>query len=49
VIAELASAIRTDPAWRPDYDVLQTRTGYARSWCEKAVSEARTRAQLNAA
>jgi hypothetical protein len=28
--------------WAPDYDALMTRTGYRRSWCEKAVRDART-------
>ncbi|MEV4398315.1 DUF2637 domain-containing protein [Nonomuraea sp. NPDC049607] len=44
-IAELARQIRTTEAdgsqWEPDYDDLETRSGYRRSWCEKAVRDAR--------
>ncbi len=46
VIAELAGqirdAIRNGERWTPDYDALMARTGYRRSWCEKAVRDART-------
>ncbi|MEU6997202.1 DUF2637 domain-containing protein [Nonomuraea sp. NPDC046570] len=45
-IAELAWQIRTAEAagsrWEPDYDELEARSGYRRSWCEKAVRDART-------
>jgi len=45
VVAELADqireAIRSGERWTPDYDALMTRTGYSRSWCEKAVRDAR--------
>jgi hypothetical protein len=41
VVAELVEAIRTDAAWRPDYDALKTRTGYGRSFLEKCVRDAR--------
>lgn len=47
-VAELAGEIRTAEAegrtWCPDYDDLQSRTGYGRSWCEKTVRAARTQA-----
>jgi hypothetical protein len=46
VVAELADQIRdaisSGDQWTPDYDALMTRTGYRRSWCEKAVRDART-------
>jgi len=46
VVAELADQIRdaitAGEQWTPDYDALMTRTGYRRSWCEKAVRDART-------
>jgi hypothetical protein len=46
VVAELASQIRdaisSGDRWSPDYGELMTRTGYGRSWCEKAVRDART-------
>jgi hypothetical protein len=45
VVAELADQIRdaisSGDQWAPDYDALMTRTGYRRSWCEKAVRDAR--------
>jgi hypothetical protein len=51
VVAELASEVLTAAAagenWRPDYPALMTRTGRRRSWCEKAVRDAR-RAALGA-
>ncbi|WP_165977487.1 DUF2637 domain-containing protein [Nonomuraea diastatica] len=44
-IAELARQIFTAEAdgnrWEPDYDELEARSGYRRSWCEKAVRDAR--------
>jgi hypothetical protein len=47
VVAELAGQIRdaisSGDRWAPAYDELMTRTGYGRSWCEKAVRDARTR------
>jgi hypothetical protein len=46
VVAELADQIRdaidTGERWRPDYEALMRRTGFRRSWCEKAVRDART-------
>ena len=46
VVAELAGQIRdaisSGDRWTPDYSELMTRTGYGRSWCEKAVRDART-------
>jgi hypothetical protein len=46
VVAELAGQIRdaisSGERWTPDYAELMTRTGYGRSWCEKAVRDART-------
>ncbi len=51
VVADLASEILTAAAagetWRPDYPALMIRTGRRRSWCEKAVRDAR-RAALGA-
>jgi hypothetical protein len=48
LVAELAGEIRAAEAegreWRPDYSALMTRTGYRRSWCEKAVRSARSQA-----
>jgi hypothetical protein len=39
---EIRDAVRSGEQWAPDYDALMTRTGYRRSWCEKAVRDART-------
>src|SRR5215470_7462915 len=40
LVAELAAHIRAaeqaGQEWRPDYEALMARTGYRRSWCEKA-------------
>jgi hypothetical protein len=48
LVAELADQIRdaisSGERWAPDYDALMARTGYRRSWCEKAVRDARTQA-----
>ena len=48
LVAELADQIRdaisSGEQWAPDYDVLMDRTGFRRSWCEKAVREARNQA-----
>ena len=48
LVAELADQIRdaisSGERWAPDYDALMTRTGFRRSWCEKAVWDARTQA-----
>lgn len=41
VVAELVTSIRTDAEWRPDYEALETRTGYKRSFLEKCVGDAR--------
>jgi transposase len=45
IVAELAAEILAAAAagekWRPDYAALMARTGYKRSWCEKAVRDAR--------
>ena len=44
---EPAGAARTGKAgerWTPDYSALMQRTGFRRSWCEKAVRDARTAA-----
>jgi hypothetical protein len=45
IVAELAEQIMTASdsggKWQPDYPALQARTGYKRSWCEKAVRDAR--------
>jgi hypothetical protein len=46
IVAQLAEQIRdaieAGERWRPDYDALMERTGFRRSWCEKAVRDART-------
>jgi hypothetical protein len=48
LVAELADQIRdaisSGERWVPDYDALMDRTGFRRSWCEKAVRDARTQA-----
>jgi hypothetical protein len=48
LVAELADQIRdaitSGDRWAPDYDALMARTGFRRSWCEKAVRDARTQA-----
>ena len=48
LVAELADQIRdaitSGDRWAPDYDALMERTGFRRSWCEKAVRDARTQA-----
>ena len=48
LVAELASEITAAQAagreWRPDYEALMARTGFRRSWCEKAVRAARDQA-----
>ena len=52
IIAELAEEIRdaieAGDRWQPDYPALMTRTGFRRSWCEKAVRDARTAATFPA-
>ena len=46
VIARLADEIRdaidAEERWQPDYPALMQATGRRRSWCEKAVRDART-------
>jgi hypothetical protein len=48
LVTELADQIRdaisSGERWTPDYDALMKRTGFRRSWCEKAVRDARTQA-----
>ncbi|MGW4640784.1 hypothetical protein ACWEN6_19780 [Sphaerisporangium sp. NPDC004334] len=48
-IADLVRDIRAAAAnggtWEPDYPVLEKVSGYRRSWCEKAVREAREQAR----
>jgi hypothetical protein len=39
---EIRDAVEAGERWAPDYDALMTRTGRRRSWCEKAVKDART-------
>jgi hypothetical protein len=39
--AQIRAAEQTGQEWRPDYEALMARTGYRRSWCEKAVRAAR--------
>ncbi|MDP9864029.1 MULTISPECIES: hypothetical protein [Streptosporangium] len=41
LIAEIWQAEVEGRTWEPDYPVLEERSGYRRSWCEKAVREAR--------
>ena len=38
---EIREAIAAGDRWRPDYDALMKATGYRKSWCEKAVRDAR--------
>ena len=46
IVADLAEQIRdaieAGERWQPDYPALMARTGFRRSWCEKAVRDART-------
>ena len=53
VVAQLAEEIRdaieAGERWQPDYLALMERTGFRRSWCEKAVRDARTAARFPAA
>ena len=48
IVAELAEEIRdavqAGERWQPDYPALMQLTGFRRSWCEKAVRDARTAA-----
>ncbi len=39
--AEILAAAAAGEKWRPDYGALMARTGFKRSWCEKAVRDAR--------
>jgi len=39
--ADILAAAAAGERWRPDYRDLETRTGFGRSWCEKAVRDAR--------
>ena len=41
---QIRDAISSGERWAPDYDALMARTGFRRSWCEKAVRDARTAA-----
>ena len=41
---EIRDAIEAGERWTPDYQALMERTGFRRSWCEKAVRDARTAA-----
>jgi hypothetical protein len=41
---QIRDAITSGDRWAPDYDALMERTGFRRSWCEKAVRDARTQA-----
>jgi hypothetical protein len=38
---EIRDAIDAGERWRPDYEALMDATGRRRSWCEKAVRDAR--------
>ena len=46
---EIRDAIEAGDRWQPDYPALMARTGFRRSWCEKAVRDARTAATFPAA
>jgi hypothetical protein len=39
--ADILAAAAAGERWRPDYADLETRTGFKRSWAEKAVRDAR--------
>ena len=39
---EIRDAIAAEERWQPDYPALMQATGRRRSWCEKAVRDART-------
>ena len=39
---EIRDAIAAGERWQPDYPALMQATGRRRSWCEKAVRDART-------
>ena len=41
---QIRDAISSGERWAPDYDALMKRTGFRRSWCEKAVRDARNQA-----
>jgi hypothetical protein len=41
---QIRDAISSGERWVPDYGALMERTGFRRSWCEKAVRDARTQA-----
>jgi hypothetical protein len=41
IAEEIRDAIEAGELWRPDYPALMERTGRRRSWCEKAVRDAR--------
>ena len=41
---EIRDALEAGERWQPDYPALMERTGFRRSWCEKAVRDARTAA-----
>jgi hypothetical protein len=42
ITAEILAAAARDEKWGPDYDRLMERSRRSRSWCEKAVRDART-------
>jgi hypothetical protein len=41
IAEEIRDAIEAGERWRPDYDALMEATRRRRSWCEKAVRDAR--------
>ena len=41
IAEEIRDAIEAGERWHPDYPALMERTGRRRSWCEKAVRDAR--------
>jgi len=42
LVEQIRDAIEAGERWQPDYPALMARTGFRRSWCEKAVRDART-------
>ncbi|MEV4173955.1 hypothetical protein [Nonomuraea sp. NPDC049709] len=41
ITADILAAAARNEKWTPNYDALMTRSGRRRSWCEKAVADAR--------
>ncbi|MFC4529143.1 hypothetical protein [Sphaerisporangium dianthi] len=45
LVRDIRAAAANGGSWEPDYPVLEKVSGYRRSWCEKAVREAREQAR----